>query len=694
MSTTRAPNRPSLADFTTETRQTTGEIPPVLVGASTTFVNNAVYVFGGRLASNHQITNHLYILNLNTYVWSHHFAAPDSAPPPQPRHFHSMSVHDNRYLVLFGGMGYASSKRRNEKNESILSLRDVCLFDTKTLSWIACEVQPSLFTPQARYAHLSVCANNKLIIMGGQDVGNRYVHEISVFDLTTHAWVQCSPIEKPYGTYRAIAFCPPTKDIAMLKSTLYYPEKPKKNLSITTAETMASDDPTLDADFTMCVYSNYNFTNVTRDLQLLYPLRTQSTVECHDRSTQMSGSVLPPGLRFPTGRVIGHHFILTGTYLSPTQHGFHIWALDLVNLTWKRIDAGSALDTGSWNHGFLHEDRRKIYVFGNKHQDLLKDYHGRRMNFDHLTVVDLESYGIYPPPHQIYSSTAQTIGLEMLKETLVADTELLTSDNVWVPVNSAVLSCRWPFFAKLMSLEDPRDHSSQDRSYIRFPENHAVAVAFLQFIYTGHLKTAQQQNPQILARLLILADMYQVPRLKELATHSMHQNLTITTARLVYETAALTYQISLQVRALRVMLSSRKALFQAASLSGGLGLETIDSNFLSSPSNGPMSPGYASLISRPSHDDTYFSRSFSVDSSSDETGPTSPSASSPTSTPFFGIRRAMQPVMIPARSMSTDPSDFGPMSYLYSPRRTAKSASRSITQPSSPTMRPVPTTLR
>ncbi|OAD66056.1 hypothetical protein PHYBLDRAFT_128711, partial [Phycomyces blakesleeanus NRRL 1555(-)] len=425
MSATRTPYRPSLADFTTETRQTTGDIPPALVGASTTFVNNAVYVFGGRLATNHQITNHLYILNLNTYVWTRHFAAPDSAHPPQPRHFHSMSVHKNQYLVLFGGMGYASSRKRLEQNENICSLRDVCLFDTKSLSWITCEVRPSLFTPQARYAHLSVCANDKLIIMGGQDVGNRYVHEISVFDLITFAWVQCSPLDKPYGTYRAIAFCPPTKDIAMFKSALYYPEKPKKNFSLTAAETMASNDPTLDVDLTMCVYSNYNFTNVTRDLQLLYPLRTQATVEYHDRSTQMSGSVLPPGLRFPTGRVIGHHFILIGTYLSPTQHAFHIWALNLVNLTWRRIDAGSALNTGSWNQGFLHEDRRKVYVLGNKSQDLLKDYHGRRMNFEHLTVVDLESYGIYPLPHAIYSSTAQAIGLEMLNETMVADSELL-----------------------------------------------------------------------------------------------------------------------------------------------------------------------------------------------------------------------------------------------------------------------------
>lgn len=40
---------------------------------------------------------------------------------------------------------------------------------------------------------------------------------------------------------------------------------------------------------------------------------------------------LPPGLRFPTGDVVGRHLILMGIHFAPMQEddSFAIWALDL-----------------------------------------------------------------------------------------------------------------------------------------------------------------------------------------------------------------------------------------------------------------------------------------------------------------------------------------------------------------------------
>lgn len=49
---------------------------------------------------------------------------------------------------------------------------------------------PAPPSPSPRYAHLSCIANNCLVIIGGQDLQNRYLQEISVLDLERMVWVE------------------------------------------------------------------------------------------------------------------------------------------------------------------------------------------------------------------------------------------------------------------------------------------------------------------------------------------------------------------------------------------------------------------------------------------------------------------------------------------------------------------------
>jgi hypothetical protein len=64
--------------------------------------------------------------------------------------------------------------------------------------------------------------------------------------------------------------------------------------------------------------------------------------------------------------------------------------------------------------------------------------------------------------------------------------------------------------------------------------------------------------------------MYSISRLKKLASHALHQMLTLSTASLIYETAALSNEHPLQVRALKVMINAKKAMaMQAAAAANG-----------------------------------------------------------------------------------------------------------------------------
>lgn len=141
------------------------------------------------------------------------------------------------------------------------------------------------------------------------------------------------------------------------------------------------------------LFSNSNFTDVRRELQLLTPAESggNGALVARDITAQMRGATLPPGLRFPFGTILGHHLVLAGTYLSASVQTFAIWALDLRTFVWRRLDAlaldgpgqpverGDGRPGGSWNKAVCWEDRNRLVVFGDKHSDLQQDCESRTL---------------------------------------------------------------------------------------------------------------------------------------------------------------------------------------------------------------------------------------------------------------------------------------------------------------------------
>ncbi|KAL0145402.1 hypothetical protein V8B55DRAFT_1461274 [Mucor lusitanicus] len=700
----------SISGIITQIHVTMEEVPPALVGASVNVIDDKVYVFAGRLATSRKMTNYLYILDLNTLCWTRHIPPPDSDSPPKARYFHSASVYKNQ-LVIFGGMGHSRIS-----SEGLCVLDDVAVLDIDTMCWKKQSIQPSLYSPQARYAHLSSIAEDKLLIVGGQDLDNNYLDEMNVLNLKTWEWEQVKAFEKHVGAYRSIAVTAPPGTRFPSSASMMQQQQQQQHDETTDenpgsnseSHNTASDDVRAtslrqfstnalqsvgDEASPVYLYTNYNFADVKRELQVIFanngtgsttaanassppPQPEQaSTAIVEDCSHYMNGSVMPPGLRFPTGHTLGNHLILAGTYLSPQTQSYTIWALDLGKLTWSRIETGTVFNTGSWNRGALHARSNRFLVFGNSNRSLLDDYNHRQVNFDHIAMVDLEAFGVYSLPKATCSSLAQEMGLRLLNEPAVSDFHIITQDNQSIPVNSAVLCQRWPYFSNLMknnhqvvsqstskrssqhvqqpavveeeaeeeeegeqedtkeeveikeqqhsddekkeALEssvvsitsapasntsslslikdindtpidlpsDKEEEENEDRidttaeemavdqeitliksHYMSFPYPHAVVIALLQYIYTDNLLTAQQYQPHILSQLLLLSDMYDIPRLRELSTHALHQMLNMSTAPLIFETAALSHQTSLQIRALKMMIAAKKMIQQQQQL--------------------------------------------------------------------------------------------------------------------------------
>lgn len=287
----------------------------------------------------------------------------------------------------------------------------------------------------------------------------------------------------------------------------------------------------------------------------------------------MRGSSQPPGLRFPTGGIIGNHLVVCGLYLASTSAAFSVWALDLTTMIWRHIEP-AALSTGSWNRAVLWQEGAKLIVFGQLDNDLSADYGKRAVNLDHVAIISLEAYGIYQPPRLEVPAKVQEMGLSMLDEKLASDFDVVCDDGRKIKCSRRLLAERWAWFAeeeeKMQALGDGimAESPSVDindtllgsfnvaqltPTRLTIPEPFPVCVALVQYFYTLSLSTPLQNRAPVLSALLFLAKQYKIDRLAKLVVHSLHTRLEPSVAVGVYEIATLSGEQNLQVRALSMI---------------------------------------------------------------------------------------------------------------------------------------------
>ncbi|CCF54823.1 hypothetical protein NDA11_000106 [Ustilago hordei] len=436
---------------------------------------------------------------------------------PQPRYFHSADLWQDK-IVFFGGMGY--SQRIDEKTgepvaEELCVLDELLAFDLTTQQWDyifdllphpspstphsdpASTSQADTLRPAPRYAHLSSLSGDTLSIIGGQNLANQYVESINLFSLSQNRWIGAQRFRKQCGSYRSLSVGAKCLYKDGEKAKCYPRAKDPLNNALASAAPDTLDTPGSSASaahnngvsstpnghvarktgqveqnplpiscqpepnlaLPVYLYSNYNFTDVRRELQVLTmrgqtglnasseasltqqrarsgsnasqesaidvegpltssqaaaPSSSDPSVSIEDRSNQMGGVTLPPGLRFPTGALLGPYLLISGTYLANATQSFSIWALHLPTMVWSRIESGSTLSTGSWNRALLWPGKNRLIVVGHKERDLVSDYNHRQTNWDHVIVLELEAWGIYQPPFSTLSEAAVQMGLDKL----------------------------------------------------------------------------------------------------------------------------------------------------------------------------------------------------------------------------------------------------------------------------------------
>ncbi|KAK9898655.1 galactose oxidase [Cystobasidium minutum MCA 4210] len=641
----------TLADLTSCVRRTTGDVPPGLVGFSSTTIGDKLYIFGGRLVHVRRMVNELRALDLNTLVWEKLWPLDgvSESAGPQPRYFHSADAWGSK-LVIFGGMGQSADSESQgssangdgssslDPNLSVLS--DLLIYDTLTREWTTpdTKVREGVEPPLPRYAHLSATSNGCLVILGGQDVLNQYIEQMCCLELESMTYVQSSEWKGHAGTYRSVAvsrqlsvhpgganrrnrgeaFEDRMNRMSMSNDDSEYAPSTEvhsqadENLQLPYTTPATSDEP-------IYTYTNYNFADVQRALDMISPPSTPDwTSSICPLSEYMTGTPsLPPGLRFPTAAMVGTHLVLTGTLITQQVSSFAIWTLDLSkavtpedvlkrpSLAWQRIDAGHALRSGSWNRAVAWKN--SVVILGDRDRDIAIDYNRRQNNFTHVVYVDLETFGIYNPPPRIPPLATQEFALSILNQPLLADFDLVCTDGVRLPCSRGILEAQWLWFKEKLDAFKRSTTASLKQAYeeleestvasesshtgtdpdatvvngslkvknvnnertlqispqeLVLAENSEVGTAILHYFYTLNLITPLQHSPTILVSLLLFAKNYDLIHLRALCTHALHVRLAAGQASpaTVYEAAALGGCLALQTRALKMMMSANSKL--------------------------------------------------------------------------------------------------------------------------------------
>ncbi|KAJ7796153.1 hypothetical protein B0H14DRAFT_3093403 [Mycena olivaceomarginata] len=598
------PELHSIYDLTTFCRKTTGDVPAKLVGASTTVVGSKMYLFGGRLVTERRMVADLYVFDLETYNWEKIAPFPED-DVPRARYFHSVDTWNNQ-LIVFGGM---SNEPDSPNPDELCVLNDVRFFDIATRHWLPPSRLP---TPDNLMPRAPLRA--------ALDFYNTWLDDVCVYDLLAKTWSERRDYPRHCGSYRSVAVSS-NQTVRFPKDEMRASAGAAQSLGpagtrfqpdggaalgedITSSESLThlpySAAPNDEHPSDIYLYSNYNFTDVKRELELFSPLPdTGFTIQ--DRSAAMSGTTFPPGLRFPTGAILGTHLIIAGIYLAHSYQSFSIWVLDLTTMVWSRIDPGKAVEAGSWFRGCLWPEANKFMIFGNRNGNLVDDYNRRLLSWDHVAVVDLEAFGIYQPPPLKLDIPMQELGLAALEEGVLADFEIVCEDGRKIACSRRLLEERWPWFkeergrllrsamsamealpgANAMHVPLPdlpgRGSSGEERPDPRLTprafnlsEPYPITLALLQYFYTLALLTPLQTAPAVLSQLLVLATTYRITHLQTLVRHAMHRALSNSTSVGVYEVATLCSCRSLQIRALKtVMISSHLLTYLACLISLG-----------------------------------------------------------------------------------------------------------------------------
>ncbi|QQK41964.1 Kelch repeat protein [Penicillium digitatum] len=523
-------DRRSSTDYRPSIKKAQGHVPACLVNASVTYCSNdCIYAFGGFDQFTDEVYNHVLRLDLETLRWE---LVDNYGDIPGVRMGHTATLYQGDKLIVFGG-----------ENEHREYLSDVVILDLNTFTWALPEIRGS--TPRGRARHAAVIHEDKLFIVGGvAGVGgvtgekNVILDDLTYLDLQTWTWSRTWSFTARFdhtawvwGT-RLWIFGGLGPNMERTTDIWWLDLKGSPSLAGNTTPKDSISSSTHQISPRSGIYAA-NSGSVQVLIFTHFPL------------------IFRPGYRWH--------------YCTVNDAGTKAWLLGC------SLDIANAPGGSDENHmsEVLTIDLENYGLLGN---GLSAESHERgahwssdQIGFSQVSGLGTDLAAVFDNPAESGSGTDFVItairdeydgyASEDMGDTLsVSPTQAqptFVEQNPWtskpIHVHRIILQLRWPHFKRLYSAHMAEYHTKR----MHIPESYSVVRAFLYYLYTDSIAGHPDYCSTVIdvAGMLVMANLYDMPKLRLLCVNRLGQELDVDNAAIVWERAGRTNEHWLMRRA-------------------------------------------------------------------------------------------------------------------------------------------------
>jgi hypothetical protein len=587
----------------------TGQKPACLVNASVTYCgNNQIYAFGGFDQFTDEVYNHVLKLDLKTLNWT---LVDNYGDIPGVRMGHSASLYQGDKLLVYGGENehreylsdvvildlkthhwtqpelrgtYPKGRARHAAvvyedklfviggltGETNYILDDICYLDLKTWTW------SRTWSFVSRFDHTAWIWGGRLWVLGGLGPEMERSTEIWWLDL------KGSP-----------NFNLPSRGF---------------NDSLIPGGRTASGGSTFSGQASFANRPDTYAAN-SGSVQVRPSRREKPTAPGAISSLKfLSGPHVPTqssGTHFhvsSSGSLLD--FVTPATTIRSSE--CNLSSLELDSLRWQRlVDGPEIFDPGyRWHYCTVNEDGTKVWLLGSPVDGGLGGNQDAQLS--EVLAIDLKKYGLLGndttygsnseqsrilAAEQNTTSTSRGLGADLaatfdqppesgsMTDFIITanhddtdgpeemETRFSTGSSASQPlfvsestttsplihVHKMILQARWPHFRRLYASKMMEYHNQR----MHIPEPYSVVRAFLYYLYTDSITPHALYCRTLtdVAGMLVMANLYDMPKLRLLCVHRLSREIDIEHAAIVWERAGRTDEEWLKSRAARYCLT-------------------------------------------------------------------------------------------------------------------------------------------
>ncbi|KAJ5309221.1 hypothetical protein PENANT_c042G10792 [Penicillium antarcticum] len=529
-----------------------GDIPGVRMGhTASLYQGDKLIVFGGENEHREYLAD-VVILDLNTFTWS----IPEiRGPTPRGRARHAAIIHEEKLFIAGGLTG--------EKN---LILDDLTYLDLQTWTW------SRTWSFTARFDHIAWVWGTRLWIFGG--LGPDMERTTDIWWLDLKGSPSLAGNTNLQGSLNSLDFHLPT---AHHPDSI--PNSPSHQMSPRS-------------------YAANSGSVQVRNLGRRKPV-APGAISCVRFNSGPHVPSLFSGTHFQSF-VSGVLLDLITPSETVRSHDCNLSALELNTLRWQRVADGQEIFRPGyrWHYCTVNEAGTKAWLLGCSIEGVPGSSDENQMS--EVLTIDLEKYGLLgnglsaDAPEQDATWPSDPMGSQVsgLGTDLAAvfdhppesgsgtdfaitairdDWDCSNSDDMGnepidsptqaaptfvevdpstsdpIHVHRLFLQLRWPHFKRLYSAQMAEYHTKR----MHIPEPYSVVRAFLYYLYTDSIAGHPDypSSPIDVAGMLVMANLYDMPKLRLLCVNRLSRELDVHNAAIVWERAGRTNEHWLKRRA-------------------------------------------------------------------------------------------------------------------------------------------------